>query len=100
MSINLQSNKIEGFNKIQDGFSYLIGEPNISIRQLMNNKFISENTDFRSWENLLAAARVKNEKDFEKPSFNEFIKLHSRFDDWEFMLIEASNRYALQHPDK
>jgi hypothetical protein len=100
MSINLQSNKIAGFDRIQDGFSYLIGDPNVSIRQLMNNKFISENTNFRSWEHLLSAAGVKNEKDLEKPIFNEFIKLNSRFEDWEFMLVEASNQYALQHPDK
>jgi hypothetical protein len=100
MSVNLQSNKIKGFDDIQDGFSYLTGESNISINQLMNNKFIAENTDFDTWENLLTAAEIKNEKDLENPSFDEFIKLHTRFDDWEWMLIEASNRYGLQNPAK
>jgi hypothetical protein len=100
MSINLQSNKIEGFDEIQDGLFYLLGESGVSITQLMNNKFIMENTDFDSWENLLVEAGVKNEKDFEKPNFNEFIKLHTRFDDWEFMLIEASNDYSLQYKDR
>jgi hypothetical protein len=100
MGIDLQSNKIKGFDEIQDGFSYLTGEPNISIKQLMSNKFIVENTNFDTWEHLLHAAEVKNEKDLENPRFDEFIKLHTRFDDWEWMLIEASNHYALQNPDK
>ena len=100
MSVNLKSNEIEGFDEIQDGISYITGESNISIKQLMNNKFIVENTDFDTWENLLSVAAIKNEKDLENPRIDEFIKLHTRFDDWERMLIEGSNQFALQNSDK
>ncbi len=100
MSVNLQSKEIEGFDEIQDGIFYLTGESNVSITQIMNNKFIAENSDFDTWENLLSAAGVKNESDLEKPNFNEFIKLHTHFDDWELMRIEATKQYSLCHQDK
>ena len=94
MNINLRTDKIEKFDEIQDGLSYLVGEPNVSITQLMNNKFVAENTNFHSWSNLLEAAGVTNEKDFETARFNEFIKAHTRFEEWEEMLVQASNQYA------
>ncbi|HEY0426638.1 MAG TPA: hypothetical protein VGC76_02415 [Pyrinomonadaceae bacterium] len=94
MNVNLHSEKIENFDEIQDGLSYTIGEPDISIKQLMNKDFILKNTDFDCWEKLLEAACVSNEKDLEKPDFSNFIKSHTRFDDWEEMLIQASNEYA------
>jgi hypothetical protein len=100
MSANLQTDKIEDFDKIQDGLFYSIGESDISISELMNSRFILENTDFDSWENLLASAGIKDEKDLAKPDFNEFIKAHTRFRDWELMLIHASNQYSMRREDE
>ncbi|HEX9962088.1 MAG TPA: hypothetical protein VGB00_14225 [Pyrinomonadaceae bacterium] len=100
MSANLQSDKIENLDKIQDGLFYSIGESDISIDELMNGKFILENTDFDTWENLLGAAGIKNENDLTKPDFNEFVKAHTRFRDWELMLIHASNQYAARREDE
>ncbi|HEX8371027.1 MAG TPA: hypothetical protein VF604_20955 [Pyrinomonadaceae bacterium] len=97
MNVNLQSNKIEKLDKIQDGLSYSIGEPDVSIKELMNQGFILENTDFDTWENLLGAAGVHSESDLEKPDFNEFIKSHTRFNDWESMLIHSANHYSLRY---
>ena len=96
MSINLQSDKIEKLNKIQSDLSYSLGEPQVPVTQLMNSRFILENTDFDSWENFLGAAGIKSETDFSTPSFNEFIKTHTRFSDWEEMLIHSSNEYLLR----
>jgi hypothetical protein len=100
MSVNLQTDKIEKLDKIQDGLFYSLGESNISIDELMNSGFILENTDFDTWENLLAAAGVKDEKDLAKPEFNEFIKARTRFKDWELMLIHASNQYSARREDE
>lgn len=100
MSAILQSNKIEKLDKIQDGLSYSIGEPDVQITQLMNNRFIFENTDFESWDSLLNAAGIKHEDDLATHGFDEFIKTHTRFKDWEEMLIHSSNQYALRHEDK
>jgi hypothetical protein len=97
MDGNLQSGKIRKLDKIQDELSYAVGEPNVSLRQLMNDRFILENTGFHTWESLLRAAPVKTETDLEKPDFNEFLRHHSRFADWEEMLIHASNEYALHY---
>ena len=96
MNINLQSDKIEKFDEIQNGLSYSVGEPNVSITELMSDRFIGENTNFNSWENLLYAARVADEKDLSAPHFNEFIRAHTRFEEWEEMLVQASNHYASQ----
>jgi hypothetical protein len=96
MNLNLQSDEIEKFDEIQDGLSYTIGEPDVSITQLMSDKFINENTDFDSWENLLRAAGVRHEKDLNTPLFSEFIKTHTRFEEWEEMLVQSSNHYALR----
>ena len=97
MSINLQSNKIEKFSKIQGGLSYSVGEPNVSIKQLMNDDFIRQNTAFDNWENLLQAAQTTDEKDLSAPRFSEFINAHTRFEEWEEMLAQSSNEYALRH---
>lgn len=97
MSSDLQSNKIQKLDKIQDGLSYSIGEPDVSIKELMNRRFILENTDFDTWEKLLDAAGVSSENDLNKPDFNEFIKSHTRFDDWESMLIQSANQYSLRY---
>jgi hypothetical protein len=99
MDVSLPSDKIKKIDKIRDGLSYSIGEPDVSLNQLMNDKFILENTNFQSWESLLRAAAVKTEADLEKPHFNEFIRLHTRFDDWEIMLIHSANEYAARHQD-
>jgi|SRR5215204_5326771 len=96
MNLSLQSDKIEKFDEIQDGLSYSVGEPNVSITELMNDKFIRENTAFENWGNLLQAAGIRDEKDLNAPRFNEFIKAHTQFDEWEEMLIQASNHYASQ----
>lgn len=90
----MQSDEIEKFDEIQTGLSYSIGEPDVSITQLMSDKFIGENTDFDSWEELLRAGRVRDEKDLNAPSFDEFIKAHTQFEEWEEMLVQASNHYA------
>ncbi|HEX8249923.1 MAG TPA: hypothetical protein VF599_17255 [Pyrinomonadaceae bacterium] len=100
MSVNLQSNKIEKLDKIRDGLSYSIGEPQVSITELMNRRFIVENTDFETWENLLGAAGVLDESDLETPDFNEFINSHTRFKDWESMLIHSANQYSLRYEGK
>jgi hypothetical protein len=94
MSLNLQSDEIEKFEEIQDGLSYSVGEADVSIKQLMNDKFINENTNFDNWENLLRAAGVSHGKDLNTPLFSEFIKTHTRFDEWEEMLVQSSNHYA------
>jgi hypothetical protein len=100
MKLNLQSDEIEKFTEIQNGLSYSIGQPNISLAQLMNDKFIRENTGFDSWEKFLRAAGIRDEKDFSTPHFNEFIKIHTQFEEWEEMLVQSSNHYASQHePD-
>ncbi len=91
---NYQSKELD---KVQDGLEYLIGKQDVSIGELMNNKFIVENTDFDTWDNLLSAAGVKNEKDMEKQSFNHFIHTHSRFDDIKEMLQQAASQYAKNH---
>jgi hypothetical protein len=91
---NYQSKELD---KVQDGLEYLIGKDNVSIRELMNNKFIVENTDFDNWDNLLRAAGVKNENDLENQSFNQFINTHSHFDDLEEMLQQAASQYAKNH---
>ena len=94
------SYKSREFDKILDGLEYLIDEPNVSIRELMDNKFIGENTHFDTWENLLKAAGVTAEKDMEKQSFNEFISTHSCFDDWEEMLQQSASKYAYSRFEK
>jgi hypothetical protein len=92
-----QTDKIARLDIIQDGLSYLTGESNVSIRQLISDKFIVENTDFDTLINFFKAAGVKSEADLEKSAFNDFIKSHTRFEDWEEMLIQSSNQYAYQH---
>ena len=71
MSINLRSDKIEKFREIQDGLSYSVGEPNVSIRQLMNDEFIRQKTAFENWENLLRASQITDEKDLETPALHK-----------------------------
>ena len=60
----------------------------------MSKQFISENTDFDSWENFLQAAGILLEKDFDTPRFNEFIKTRTQFEKWEEMLVQAAKHYV------
>jgi hypothetical protein len=100
MNLNSQPDKISELDKIQDGLSYTIGKPDVSHTELMDSEFIRSNTEFNNWRELLGAAGVQREADFEKPEFNEFIKSRTRFDDWEEMLIHASNRYSTRYEAK
>jgi hypothetical protein len=100
MSINLQSDDIEDFDKVRDGLSYAVGEPDVSVEELMSCAFIAANTDFETWEKLLEAARVKDEKDLEKAEFDVFIKSRTRFKDWQSMLIQSANQYALRRENE
>lgn len=100
MSENLQTDTISKLDKIQDDLSYATGEANVPLAQLMSRGFILENTSFESWETLLRTAGVETEKDLEKPDFSDFVKLHTRFKDWEEMLIHSANQYSLRHEEK
>lgn len=97
MNENNLSNKIDRFDEIREGLEYLIDKPNVSIYELMNEKFIQNNTDFDTLGNFLNAAGVKSKEDFTNPNFTSFLKTHSRFNDWEEMLIQAGNQYAEHH---
>ncbi|HEX8737698.1 MAG TPA: hypothetical protein VF721_20365 [Pyrinomonadaceae bacterium] len=96
MDDNLQTGRRKKLDKIKDDLFYATGETNVPVAHLMSRHFILENTDFDSWENLLSAARVGSENDLEKPDFSEFVKRHTRFEDWEAMLIHSANQYSLR----
>lgn len=91
--------KISKLDKIQDDISYATGDAEVPLARLMSQKFIVENTSFESWEKLVGAAGVHDEKDLEKPDFSDFVKTHTRFKDWEEMLIHSANQYSLKHED-
>lgn len=100
MNVNQQPQKTverSALEEIQDGLTYITGHSDVSVRELITDKFILENTDFDTATNFFNSAGVRNERDLESASFNEFVKKHSRFADWEEMLIESSNQYALNH---
>ncbi len=97
MNLNNQSNRIDRLGEIQDGLEYLIDKPKVSIYEMMNDRFIRANTDFKTFENLLFEAGVLSEEDLETPSFVNFIKTHTRFEDWEEMLVVAGNQYVRRH---
>ena len=102
MKSNHRSNhiaEVSELEKIRDGLSYLTGEENPSIDQIITDRFILENTDFDSLVNFFDAAGVKNEEDFERPEFNAFIKKHTRFEDWQDMLIHSSNQFVSRSVD-
>jgi hypothetical protein len=92
--MKLQSDEIEMMGEIQDGLSYAVGESNVSVRELMDNGFIAEHTNFLNWNNFLKSAGIESEEDFEKPETNDFIKRHTEFESWEEMLVQASNYYV------
>jgi hypothetical protein len=96
MDANYHKDKTGELDKVRDDLSYATGERHVAINDLMTNNFIVENTAFESWQNLIGAAGVSDETDFEKPDFDEFIKSNTRFKDWEEMLIYSANQYALR----
>ena len=89
--------KIDQLDKIQDGIFVLNGESKISIDELMSDKFIVENTDFNSLTEFFNAARVKNNEDLQKKEFDDFIKSHTRFENWEEMLVQSSNQFVSKY---
>ena len=89
-----QTNKIDQLDKIQDGIFILTGESEISINQILSDKFIIENTDFSSLTEFFNAAGVKSKEDFKKSRFEDFIKSHTRFENWEDMLVQSSNQFV------
>lgn len=97
MNTNSQSRKIDRFEEIRDGLEYLTGEPNVSLSDLMTDDFIGGSTDFATFAAMLDRAGVRSKVDLENPAFARFIKTHTRFDDWEDMLVQAGNRYARRH---
>jgi hypothetical protein len=97
MDAHDQSNKIDRLHEIQEGLEYIINEPKVSLFELMNDDFITKNTDFETFERMLNRAGVKSKNDFEDPNFSSFVKSHTRFADWEEMLIQAGNQYAYRH---
>lgn len=94
MSDNFQVDNFTELDEIRDGLAYTFGEHNISVGELMRDEFIQRNTDFNSWNAFTHAAGVKTERDLGAADFNEFVKSHTRFADWELMLIHASNEYS------
>jgi len=92
-----KSDKIDQLDKIQDGIFILTGESEISIDQLMSDKFIVENTDFSSLTEFFNAAGVKEKADLQKKGLDDFIKLHSHFENWEEMLVQSSNQFVSQY---
>lgn len=100
MSGNLQTNKLGKLNKIREDLSYSTGEPNMPVARLMSRSFILANTNFDTWETLLGAAGVETENDLEQPDFSDFVRRHTRFRDWEEMLIQSANQYSLNQEER
>ena len=100
MDAHSHKDKTGELDKIRDDLSYATGERSVEINDLITNNFIVENTAFASWQKLLGAAGISEEKDLEKPDFNEFIKSNTRFKDWEEMLIYSANQYSSRKEEK
>ncbi|MDQ6788144.1 MAG: hypothetical protein M3033_15170 [Acidobacteriota bacterium] len=92
-----QSHKIDLLDEIQEGIFILTGEQEITINKLMTNTFIVENTDFDSLVDFFKAAEIKSKEDLQNKNFDDFIKSHTRFDNWDEMLVQSSNQYVSRH---
>lgn len=77
----------------------LSGDHKISLKELFNTGFMSENTKYRTLEELLedAGLNIKTSEEFEKypdEKMDQVIKSHTTFQSWKEMLNQALLRWT------
>ena len=103
--------KISGLDKLtkqlkqmEKGAKELSETKNVSFEKLFPSSFMRKYTSFSSMDELLNAGgfKVELQKDLEAIHDNEFdkhIATTTKFKNWEDMLGEAANQYALKKLD-
>lgn len=86
-------------NKMQRSAKEMEKGEEVSFEVLFNRTFMSKNTQFISFDELLKAGNfdVNSTEDFEAipdDVFDKHIAKHTKFNDWKDMLNAASTDYA------
>jgi hypothetical protein len=76
-------------------------EYKVTLRDVLNESFIKEYTEFKSLEDLEKKFNSINKKEaneevVDTPEWNKFIANHTKFDDWDNMVEIAIQVYAVK----
>lgn len=82
-----------GLDELQRKLETLSGTHEISSNDLMTNEFISSETKFSSWEEMMEKGGVKCSEDIQGEVFADFIRSNTKFESFEDMAGEAASLY-------
>ena len=86
-------------NEIGNNAKKLDGSHDVPMSELLPDSFIAKNTDFNTFEEFASAPIFQQYESFEAipdAEFDQFIKQHSRFENWKEMQIQASKDYTVK----
>jgi hypothetical protein len=88
--LDMYSKKLKSFPK----------EDKVTLRDVLNESFINEYTEFKSLEDLEKKFNSINKKGANKdvvdtPEWNKYIANHTKFDDWDDMINNAIQVYIV-----
>jgi len=98
--------EIEGLDELADKLEQMTeqalgleGSNEMPATELMTPTFMSEHTDFSTFEDFIEASEwtVESQADFEaipEDEFDEHVAEHTQFTTWEAMLSQAGEEWA------
>lgn len=88
-------------NDIKKNFKKVEGTHNRSINELMSDEFISKNTNFSNFDEMVEKSKFKEEYGtleelFKSDEWNKYVCDNTTFDSWDKMVDEVSASHILK----
>ena len=81
--------------QLENNARQLHGTHDVSLTDLLNDSFVSRNTDYRSLSEMTEAyGGIESGEDLKTEEWSAFVAAHSRFDGWQAMAQAAGAEWA------
>lgn len=90
--------KIEFDKQFEKTIDEISKPQKVKLEELLNDQFISSNTDFKTFDDFITNLNISTVEDFQnlpEEKLDKLIKNHSSFDTWQDLLEQASSEYLI-----
>lgn len=92
--------KIEFDKQFEKTIDEISKPQKVKLERLLNDKFISSNTDFKTFDDFMTNLNISTVEEFQnlpEEKLDQLIKNHSSFDTWQDLLEQASTEYFISN---
>jgi len=82
------TSEFKGLDKLQKNLKNLKTSESVPISELFNSTFMRKYTNYQTFDSMLSAFGIQELKDIselDNKEWNQFVKEHSKFIDWDDM---------------